>query len=111
MNIEIKDLDELIGTNKVKISEYEIDLNQMPLSSFIEINAMLKNMEEANEERILEKIIYPIIKKEYMNVTLEKIKETFTYNQIIILWKEIIKTLYPMSDITEDEDVNKVKKK
>ena len=107
MNIEIKDLDELIGTNKVKISDYEIDLNEMPLSSFLEVNAMIQNAENVGEERILEKVIYPIIKKNYSDTTLDELKEKFTYRQIIILWQEIIKTLYPMSDESETE----VKKK
>ena len=107
MNIEIKDLDELIGTNKVKISDYEIDLNEMPLSSFLEVNAMIQNAENVGEERILEKVIYPIIKKTYRDATLDELKEKFTYRQIIVLWQEIIKTLYPMSDESETE----VKKK
>ena len=107
MDIEIKDLDELIGTNKVKISDYEMDLNEMPLSSFLEVNAMIQNAENVGEERILEKVIYPIIKKNYSETTLDELKEKFTYRQIIILWQEIIKTLYPMSDESETE----VKKK
>ena len=107
MDIEIKDLDELIGTNKVKISDYEIDLNEMPLSSFLEVNAMIQNAENVGEERILEKVIYPIIKKTYRDATLDELKEKFTYRKIIILWQEIIKTLYPMSDESETE----VKKK
>ena len=107
MDIEIKDLDELIGTNKVKISDYEMDLNEMPLSSFLEVNAMIQNAENVGEERILEKVIYPIIKKTYRDATLDELKEKFTYRKIIILWQEIIKTLYPMSDESETE----VKKK
>jgi len=111
MNIEIKDLDELIGTNKIKISGYEIDLNEMPLSSFLEVNAMIQNTENVGEERILEKVIYPIIKKTYFDVSLDELKEKFTYRQIIVLWQEIIKTLYPLSTENENESESEVKKK
>ncbi len=109
MNIEIKNLDELIESKKVSIAGYTIDINDIPISITLEIMALAKNVENINENIILENVVLPIIKHSYKEKNIDDIKDSLSYKQVIALWNEIINSLYNINP--NDNDDTDVKKK
>ena len=106
MNIEIKNLDELIESRKVKISNYTIDINDIPIIITLEIMALTKNVDSINEQLILENVVIPIIKHSYKEKSIDEIKDSLSYKQVITLWNEIINSLYNINS-NDDTEVKK----
>ena len=107
MNIEIKDLNSLIERKECVVADYTLDLNDLPLSIVSEVYSAVATPQNVNENIIFERIIFPLIKRKYKDETLESAEQKLNHKQILLLWNEIIESIYPKPSSDNDE----VKKK
>ncbi len=112
MNVKIKNLDALIDSKKVTVAGYTIDLFDLPISVTLKMNAMLSELNTVTEESILYNVIIPIIKRCEPNKSEQDIIDSLNQKQVILLWRELVESLY--STGAKDDDTikdDKVKKK
>ena len=107
MNIEIKDLNSLIERKECIVADYKLDLNDLPLSIVSEVYSAVSNPQNVNENIIFERIIFPLIKRKYKDETLESAESKLNHKQILLLWNEIIESIYPKPSSDETGEVKK----